>query len=299
MRLLLLRRGIEQLAGSVGFQPYLRQKSIPSMSIRQLNTKSVAYAMEKQLQIGAHQINFVKVGNGEKGLILLPGALGTAWTDFKPQIEQLPSLLPSHTVIAWDPPGYGKSRPPEKQFGLDFYEQDADSAFHLMEKFGFEKFSILGWSDGGITGLIMAGRKPTQVEKLVVWGANAYITQKEADIYQSIRDVSKWSSRMREPMEAIYGKADFPRIWSAWVDGMLQIYRKKNGDICKDVLENIRAPTFVLHGALDPMIVPEHVPHLLNTIPTTELHVFPDGKHNIHLKYSKEFNKLVSGFINL
>ncbi|XP_055523792.1 valacyclovir hydrolase [Wyeomyia smithii] len=294
MRLLFLRRGIEQLSGIVGSH----QKILPS-SIRLLHTKTNLQAMEKQLQIGAYQINFVQAGSGDKGVILLPGALGTAWTDFKPQIEQLPALLPNCTVIAWDPPGYGKSRPPEKQFGLDFYEKDAETAVQLMEKVGFQKFSVIGWSDGGITGLIMAGRKAKQVEKLVVWGANAYITRKEADIYKNIRDVSKWSPRMREPMEAVYGKEDFPRIWSAWVDGMIGIYEQRNGDICNDLLEHISAPTFVLHGALDPMIVPQHVPHLLNTITTTELHVFPDGKHNIHLKYAEEFNKLVSDFIKL
>ncbi|XP_055615488.1 valacyclovir hydrolase [Toxorhynchites rutilus septentrionalis] len=264
--------------------------------------KSIRYcssipAMEKQLEVGGHKINYVEAGSGEKGVILLPGALGTAWTDFKPQIEQLPKFLPNHRVIAWDPPGYGKSRPPEKEFGLDFFEKDAEAAACLMEKIGFKKFSIIGWSDGGITGLILAGRKPPLVEKLIIWGANAYITKKESEIYESIRDVNKWSVRMREPMEQVYGKDGFPRIWSAWVDGMLRFYKERDGDICKGSLENIKAPTFILHGALDPMIVPQHVPHFINTIPDTDLHVFVDGKHNIHLKYAEEFNKLVSDFI--
>lgn len=141
--------------------------------------------MEKQLKIAGRTINFVEAGSGEKGVILLPGALGTAWTDFKPQIEQLPALLPNHKIIAWDPPGYGKSRPPEKEFGVDFYEKDAETAVSLMEKIGFRSFSVVGWSDGGITGLIMAGRKPTLVDKLVIWGSNAYITPKEAGILES------------------------------------------------------------------------------------------------------------------
>jgi valacyclovir hydrolase len=32
---------------------------------------------------------------------------------------------------------------------------------------------------GGIIGLIMAARYPQIVNKLVVWGANAYITEKD------------------------------------------------------------------------------------------------------------------------
>lgn len=254
--------------------------------------------MERLLQVDQQWINIVEAGTGDRGVLLMPGALGSAWTDFKPQIEQLPALLPNHRIVAWDPPGYGKSRPPNKTFGLDFYEKDAEAAAQLMEAIGLKRFSVLGWSDGGITGLVLAGTKPDVVEKLVIWGANAYITKPEAEIYEGIRDVSKWSARMREPMEKVYGKEGFPQIWSAWVDGMLNLYRKRDGDICKGVLANIRAPTFIVHGAKDPMIVPEHVPYLKEAVKSTELvHVFPDGKHNIHLKYAEEFNKLVSGFL--
>ena len=269
-------------------------------AIRHLNTcPPPPPPIERTLKIGQHKVNFVEAGAGAKGVILLPGALGTAWTDFKPQIEQLPVLLPNHKIIAWDPPGYGKSRPPEKEFGLDFYERDAEAAAGLMEKMGFGGgFSVAGWSDGGITGMILAGRKPSQVEKLVIWGSNAYIAPKEAEIYESmgcfgflfdlsgvdcndtlhqnvlfllsdIRDVSKWSARMREPMEKVYGVDGFPKVWSAWVDGMLGIYKHRNGDICKELLDKILAPTFILHGAKDPMIVPEHVPHLQSSIANT------------------------------
>lgn len=262
-----------------------------------VRTFSTIPAMEKQLQIGEHKISFVEAGIGDKGVILMPGALGTAWSDFRPQIEQLPTLLPGHQVIAWDPPGYGKSRPPDKVFGLDFYEKDAAAAASLMKAKGFDKFSVIGWSDGGITGLILAGTRPDLVEKLVIWGSNAYIMKQEAEIYEEIRDVSKWSARMREPMEKIYGKEGFPKIWSAWVDGMLNIYKRRNGDICKEVLGNIQADTFILHGTKDPMIAAEHVPHLMSAIKRTKLHIFPDGKHNIHLRYAEEFNKLVSDFL--
>ena len=37
------------------------------------------------------------------------------------------------TVICWDPRGYGKSRPPDRDFPLDFFYRDADDAGTLME----------------------------------------------------------------------------------------------------------------------------------------------------------------------
>lgn len=44
---------------------------------------------------------------------------------------------------------------------------------------------MLGWSDGGITAMIAAAKNPEQVEKLVIWGANSYVTEEEAKIYES------------------------------------------------------------------------------------------------------------------
>ena len=49
---------------------------------------------------------------------------------------------------------------------------------------GHDKYGVLGWSDGGITGIILAANQPSQVDRLVVWGANAFLTQQDIDIYQ-------------------------------------------------------------------------------------------------------------------
>ena len=60
-------------------------------------------------------------------------------------------------LIAWDPPGYGKSRPPNRTFPSNFFERDANVAMEFMKNLGYNNFSIIGWSDGGITALFMAG----------------------------------------------------------------------------------------------------------------------------------------------
>ena len=50
-------------------------------------------------------------------LLCIPGALGTGATDFGPQLEEWSDCF---RVIAPDPRGYGRSRPPERDFPLDF-----------------------------------------------------------------------------------------------------------------------------------------------------------------------------------
>lgn len=54
----------------------------------------------------------------------------------------------------------------------------------LDQTLGHEKYGVLGWSDGGITGIILAAQYPDSVDKLVVWGANAYVTKQDIDIYK-------------------------------------------------------------------------------------------------------------------
>ena len=91
------------------------------------------------------KINYCTTGNGGHVVLLLPGALGTARSDFTPQLEGLNSLG-KLTLVAWDPPGYGKSRPPNRTFPQNFFERDAYVAKKFMQSLGHDKFSVLGWS---------------------------------------------------------------------------------------------------------------------------------------------------------
>ena len=105
-------------------------------------------------------ISYVVEGTGNHTTLLLPGALGTARTDFTPQIEHLNSKE-RLKLIVWDPPGYGASRPPQRTWPKSpnhFYSRDADVAMDFMNTIGEDKFSLLGWSDGAITALMIAGR---------------------------------------------------------------------------------------------------------------------------------------------
>lgn len=44
-----------------------------------------------------------------------------------------------------------------------------------------------------------------------------------------VRDVSRWSARMRQPME-VYGSQVFAQTWEAWVDGITQFAKRPGGE---------------------------------------------------------------------
>ena len=66
--------------------------------------------------------------------------------------------------------------------------------------------------------MIMAAMYPDKIRKMVVWGANAYVTPEECKLYDSIKNVDSWSERMRQPFEALYGKEYFREQWAQWVE---------------------------------------------------------------------------------
>lgn len=267
--------------------------SFSTMSKRDLSTD--LRGQEQKVVIDNKTINYLKTGTGPHNVLCLPGALGSIWSDFKPQIEDLSKE--KFTLVVWDPPGYGYSRPPERDFSPGYFQRDAEMAFKLMQTLNLGKFSCLGWSDGGITALIMAGSRPADVEKLVVWGANAFVTQTDIDLYESIRDLSKWSVAMKSPLIELYTEPGLTKLWGQFCDAFLHILKHQEGNICKDYLGKIEAPTFILHGAKDPMVPSYHPPFLREHIKNTKYFEFKDGKHNIHLKYKTEFNAKVQDFL--
>ncbi|KAK9871156.1 hypothetical protein WA026_011437 [Henosepilachna vigintioctopunctata] len=246
------------------------------------------------VEIGSQRINYMKVGTGKTNVLCFPGALGTIWSDFKPQIEGLDRS--KFTIVAWDPPGHGYSRPPERLLTSKFYEEDADTAHALMRFLGIKSFSLLGWSDGGISGLILAAKYPEVVDKLIVWGSNSFVMPTEVEGYEKLRNIKNWSEKARAPLIELYGEKTLQDIQNSWVDAMQEI-NQKGGNICKSILKDIRCPTLILHGDKDPLVDPEHPKYLLENIKGSKIHRFTEGKHNIHLRYAKEFNNIVTNFL--
>merc|ERR1712137_150821 len=97
-------------------------------------------------------LHYTVAGESDAVVLCIPGALGTARTDFGPQLD---GLSDSYTVVSFDPRGYGRSQPPVRTFSPNFYEEDATDAAELMEKLKINRYSVLGWSDGANCGTIL------------------------------------------------------------------------------------------------------------------------------------------------
>ncbi|XP_069814187.1 valacyclovir hydrolase isoform X2 [Dendropsophus ebraccatus] len=248
-----------------------------------------------RIQVNGANLHYQRTGCGDHAVLLLPGALGCSQTDFGPQLKFLNKEI--FTIIGWDPRGYGLSIPPARDYPPDFFSRDAKDAVDLMQALNFKRFSLLGWSDGGITSLIAAGTYPSLINKLVIWGANAYVTEEDIALYNAVKDVRNWSPKMRKPMEDLYGKEYFANTFSAWVESMAHFTSKSDGNICRHLLPLIGCPTLIIHGMKDSMVPLFHPQFLHQQVKNSRLHLMPEGKHNLHLRYAEEFNRIVEDFL--
>jgi valacyclovir hydrolase len=233
-----------------------------------------------------------QAGKGEP-LLLIPGALGTGAGDFEHQIGWFAER--GFAVTAPDPRGYGRSRPPERDFPLNFYHRDAADMFALMSALGHEQFSVMGWSDGANIATIMAAEKPQTVIKVVVFGGQSFLTPEEIEAFHAIRQISAWSPRAAQAMRAVYGE-ELDGLWDRYVHGQVALFRA-GGNLYRERLKDVRCPAFVLHGARDPLVPAFHAQTIHQGIAGSRLHIYPEGRHNIHIKYADDFNPLVHGFL--
>ena len=71
----------------------------------------------------------------------------------------------------------------------------ADDLNALLDHLNLKQCNVIGWSDGGINGLLLAMRHPEKVKKLAVTGANLWPDSTAVDPF-----VYKWAMKMNGMM---------------------------------------------------------------------------------------------------
>lgn len=162
-----------------------------------------------------------------------------------------------------------------------------------MKNLGYDKYSILGFSDSGRTAMVLAARYPDVIRKLVVWGTCSFVGPKEKKTLTLCRDVTGWSNERRNIFEPIYGE-DLQMVWGRWVDE-----NNKLEDFATHLLKDIKCKTFILHGENDIVTPMEpHALHLKKNISGARLVIFPKAPHTCHQEKASDFNRLVQDFLN-
>lgn len=215
-------------------------------------------------------------GQGEP-LLLLHGN-GQNIGEFEQQIDLFKE---KYKVIAVDTRGQGKSTTDTSRYTYHLFAKDM---YELLNQLGLDSVNILGWSDGGNTGLIMAMQYPEKVKRLATMGANIFINT-DAIKAPIFREINKQLKQLGKDTSA-----------KALNDRRLMHLLLEEPNMKFEDLSTIHCPVLVMAGEND-LIREQHTRGIAQHIAGAQLVIFPKGTHYIPQENAPLFNKTVLEFL--
>jgi pimeloyl-ACP methyl ester carboxylesterase len=229
-------------------------------------------------------------GDGDP-LVLLHGGLATndTWG------AQMPAFSERFQVFAPERRAHGHT--PDVEGPLNYSDMATDT-IGFLETVVKKPANLVGWSDGGIVGLLVAVARPDLVRKLVAISAN-FKPATEAGVPESHNAMS---GSPDDPSLAMFrslyeaSSPDGPEHWPIFLKKFLEMVGSAQPDIKPDELAGVTAPTLVVSGD-DDMVTLEHTVELYRAIPGSELAVVPGTSHALIFEKSDLVNRIVLDFL--
>lgn len=237
-------------------------------------TNPIKYGSNRQAghyaSVNGIKLYYETYGNGEP-LIMLHGNGGSI-DAFR---RQIPFFEKYYRVIAIDSRLQGKSGGSPDTIS---YELMASDFCTLLDQLQIKSAYVLGWSDGGIDGILMAMNCPDRVKKLAASGAN------------TVADTTALSQ-----VDFIEMKKVVANPQSSPIEKALNQMMINQPNIAYSDLGKIKCPVLIMAGDRD-MIKPEHTLKIFQSIPGAELCIFPDSHHGVCQQHPELFNETVLSF---
>lgn len=197
---------------------------------------------------------------------------------------QIPYFSKKYKVIIADSRSHGNSKDDGDSLS---YEMMSDDYAALLDQMKIDSAFVIGWSDGGINGLLLSIRHPEKVKKLAVTGANLWpdTTAVFGEVVQTV--LPGYNS-----VKAVTNRT--PEQKTAWKLLRLLI---EQPHISLSQLQKISVPSLVIGGDHD-VIKPEHTLLIAQNIPNSYLWILPNSGHSTPIMYKDEFNKKVDEFFS-
>ena len=240
-------------------------------------------AVGKYADIRGFKMYYEQYGKGEP-LLIIHGNGGSI-NNF---LYQIPYFAKNYHVILADSRAQGKSVDHTDSLS---YEMMADDLNALLDKLNLKSCYVIGWSDGGINGLLLAIRHPDKVKKLAVTGANLWPDSTAVDpfVYKWAMGANKTArdsvSHMKSPTPELKNQLKLLHLLSY------------EPHITVEQLHTISCPTLVIGGDHD-VILPQHTMLIAQSIPNSYLWIIPNSGHSTPIYKRDQFNKIVGDFFS-
>lgn len=230
------------------------------------------------------QVFYADYGSGD-AVLFLHGGLGSSdhWG------RQIAALAATRRVIAMDTRGHGRSPLTSQKFGFGTFAQDVAA---LLDTLSIPTCAVVGWSDGGVTGLELAMARPERVTKLFAIGANV----SPDGLIAGGGHTPTFSTYLAGCRSNYARLSPTPDRWSDLSRGMSALWRREP-NIAASRLSAIRVPVTIALAAHDEIIRPAHAERIAKTIPGANLVRLPDVSHFAMLQDPEEFTKVLREFL--
>ena len=238
-------------------------------------------AVGKYADIRGFKMYYETYGKGEP-LLIIHGNGGSI-NNF---VYQIPYFAKNYQVIIADSRAQGKSIDPSDSLS---YEMMTDDLNALLETLHVKQAYVIGWSDGGINGLLLAIRHPDKVKKLAVTGANLTPDTSAVDPW-----VYNWAMTANKQLTDSLKRAKNP---SPELKTEVKLYHLLSYEphITLAQLHTITCPTLVIGGDHD-VLKPEHTMLIAHNIPNSYLWIIPNSGHSTPIFKNDQFNQVVGDF---
>lgn len=198
-------------------------------------------------------------------------------------LYQIPFFSQHYKVILADSRAQGKSVDTKDSLS---YEMITDDLNALLDTLHLDSCYVIGWSDGGIEGLMLAIHHPEKVKKLAVTGANLSPDTSAVDAF-----AYNWAIGENASLQS---KTKTPEVKNQIKLAHLLSYEPH---IPLTQLKTISCPTLVIGGDHD-VIRPKHTMLIAGNIPNSALWILPQSGHSTPIFYKDDFNKVVYRFFS-
>src|SRR5579875_1175102 len=169
---------------------------------------------------------------------------------------QIPFFSQHYKVILADSRAQGKSVDNSDSLS---YEMMTDDLNTLLDSLHLDSCYVIGWSDGGINGLLLAIRHPDKVKKLAVTGANLWPDTSAVNPF-----VYNWAMNQNASLK------NKPQTAETKNELKLAHLLSYEPHISLNQLKTIACPTLVIGGDHD-VILPKHTMLIAQNIPKSYL----------------------------
>lgn len=245
------------------------------------------------LRIGDVDLYSEVAGDGEPVLLLHGG-----FCSLESLRAPSDALVTDHRVYAFERPGHGRSADIDEEYG---YARGLADTLAYLDAVGLESAHVVGYSDGGILGLLLALHHPARVRSLTAISANldpAVFTESAGADGVPVLGPPRGTAEPRPDVERMHYERlspDGPEHAEVVLAKLFRLWTSEPHIDPAD-LARIDVPVLIMSGDRD-SIRPGHSLLIAASIPGAQLCVVPGTSHHLVAERPDLVSALVREFV--